>query len=116
MQDSHEFERLVKLKKVPKRRAGEKLGVSLGRLLNGVNRQQKKFGSVVELFEDILPIDLRKHCKLADTRNGELKIIVDSPAHRQELQWCADALIEEINKRSPRARISRIKTTIGSIK
>ncbi len=113
--EDREFENLVRWKKAGKNRKPEKLAVTLENFMNSINIQQKKLGSVIELWDNILPVNLKKHCKLADSKGGKLKVIVDSPSHRMELNWCADELIEEINKHCPSARIKEIRTVIGKI-
>ena len=80
---------------------------------NQILPRQARFEAVVELWSQLLPAELRRHCKLADISGGQLKELVDSPTHLCELQWCSSQLLEELQQQCPRARIREIKFTVG---
>ncbi len=91
-----------------------KLGDAVKQLMeNRISPQQARFGPIAELWSQLLPAELCRHCKLADLSGGQLKVLVDSPTHLCELQWCSSQLLEELQQQCPRARIREIKFTVG---
>ncbi len=86
------------------------LGDALNNLLeNRISPRQARYGPVQELWEQMLPAEMKEHCKLSGVSGGQLNVVVDSPSHANELRWCSDGLLEEIQHHCPRARIQRIK-------
>jgi hypothetical protein len=75
--------------------------------------RQAHFEAIIELWEQLLPPDLYRHCKIVDITGSELKVLVDSSAYMNELRWCSSDLLEEFRQRCPRARIRTIKLTVG---
>ncbi len=67
------------------------------------------FSAVVELWNELLPTQLRQHCKVADISHGRLKVLVDLPSYMYELQLCSSELLEELQRQCPRANIKKIK-------
>lgn len=74
---------------------------------------QKKFGSLIETWSDLLPAGLSEHCKIDGVSRGQLKVLVDSPVFVHELRLCSSQLLEQLQQRCPRAGIKKIKFTIG---
>jgi len=97
-----------------KRDSTTKLGDVLSELIEGrISPQQVRFGPVAELWSELLPAELVRHCEIADISGGQLTVRVDSPAHANELRWCSPELLEQIQRRCPRARIKAIKVVSG---
>lgn len=91
-----------------------KLGDVLCELMeNQILPQQAKFQSVLDIWTQLLPIELRKHCKIIDIKAGQLKVLVDQPAYLYELQLCSNQLLKQLQQACPRARIKKIKFTAG---
>jgi len=92
--------------------------VKLGQIVTGIMDrrvvpQYNKTNSVALAWDSLVPAGLKQHCKLSELDSGTLKVLVDSPAYAYELQLCSKQLIEQFQKRSPAARINKIKVTIG---
>jgi len=93
-----------------------KLGDTVKQLMeNQISPQQARFGPIAELWSQLLPAELCRHCKLADISGGQLKVLVDSPTHLYELQLCSSQLLEELQQQCPRARIKKIKFAVGAL-
>ena len=71
--------------------------------------QQKKYGDVIEVWEQVLPEELSKHCEIVEISNGSLSVRVSSPSHKYELRLCSPAILKELQKECPRARITKVK-------
>jgi len=91
-----------------------RLGDILSELMEQqISPQQARFGSIIELWSQLLPPELHRHCRIADISGGQLKVLVDSPSYMYELRLCSSALLGELQRQCPRARIRKIKFTIG---
>ena len=93
----------------------ERLGDIAKELLeNQISPKQARFGAIPEVWNQLLPDELRRHCKICDISGGQLKVSVDLPAYRYELQLCSSDLLSELQQRCPRAHIKKIKFVAGS--
>ncbi|MHC4642686.1 MAG: DciA family protein, partial [Planctomycetota bacterium] len=79
-----------------------------------ISPQQARFGPIAELWTMLLPDELRRHCRIVGFSGGQLKVQVDSPAYRYELQLCSSELLSELQQECPRAHIKKIKFVVGS--
>jgi len=80
---------------------------------NRISPQQARFGPIAELWSQLLPDELRRHCKIAGISGGQLKVSVDLPVYKYELQLCASELLSELQQQCPRAHIKKIKFVVG---
>jgi hypothetical protein len=104
----------VKRRTRPGSNKAVRLGDVLGELMEGqISPRQARFESIVDLWCQLLPVELRRHCKIADISGGQLKVLVDSSSYANELRWCSSQLLEELGQRCPQARIKRIKVAVG---
>ena len=97
-----------------KSKGAQRLGEILIELMDGqVSPRQARFAAVAELWRELLPEELARHCKIAGISGGQLSVVVDSPSHMHELRLCSVELLEELQQRCSRARIERIKIIAG---
>lgn len=104
------------LRKSVKRRA--ETAVCLGNVLSGfmenrVSPQQNRFGRITEAWNQLLPTELCRHCRIDGISGGRLKVLADSPSYMYELQLLSSELIEELGRQYPQARIQEIKLAVG---
>ncbi len=78
-----------------------------------VSPRQARFGAVVEVWSQLIPAELCKHCEIVDVSGGQLKIRVDSPSYKYELQLCSSELLKELQQQCPRVRLTEIKFVIA---
>jgi len=81
---------------------------------NRISPQQARFGSIPEIWNQLLPDELRRHCKIGGISGGQLKVLVDLPVYKYELQLCSSELLSELQQQCPRAHIKKIKFVVGS--
>jgi len=74
--------------------------------------RQARFKSIADLWSQLLPTELRQHCEITGISYRQLQVSVDSPLYANELRWRSGQLLEEIERRCPRARIKKIKLTV----
>lgn len=97
-----------------KPRSATRLSDTVSELMdNRISPAQARFSSIVQLWNELLPAELARHCKLADISGGQLKVLVDSPVYMYELRLCSRRLLEELQRHCPRARIKDIKPVVG---
>jgi len=77
-----------------------------------ITPQHERFAPVAQLWQQLLPVELSSHCTITVIVGGTLNVVVDSPAYGQQLQWISAEIIEQINRQSPKARITKIKFTV----
>jgi hypothetical protein len=82
---------------------------------NRISPKQAKFGSIPEIWNQLLPEELHRHCKISDISGGQLKVLVDSPAYKYELQLCSSELLSELQQQCPRAHIKKIQFAVDSL-
>ncbi len=80
---------------------------------NQVSPRQVRFGHIVEVWSKLLPAGLRQHCRISSISKGQLEVLTDSPSYMYELQLCSSELLEELQQRCPRFRITKIKFAVG---
>jgi len=78
-----------------------------------VSPRQARFGAIVEVWSQLIPAELCKHCEIVDVSGGQLKVRVDSPSYKYELQLCSSELLKELQQQCPRARLTEIKFVIA---
>ncbi len=95
-------------------KGAQRLGEVLGEVMDRrISPRQARFGPVAEFWNEVLPVELGRHCKIAGVSGGQLKVVVDSPSFMHELRLCSSELLEELRQRCPRARIEKIKIVAG---
>ncbi len=67
-----------------------------------------RYDSVAQAWENLLPGGLRAHCRIGGVGNGCLRILADGSSYLFELQLCKVALLTEIQRVCPSAKIRRI--------
>ncbi len=82
---------------------------------NRISPQQARFAPIAELWNQLLPDELRRHCKIAGISGGQLKVLVDSPSYMYELRLCGSDLLGELQRQCPRAHIKNIQFVVGSL-
>ena len=75
--------------------------------------QWTKYNSIVELWNQMLPDELSRHCRIVDISGGRLKVLADSPSYMYELNLLSKNIIFELQRRCPRHQIQQIKIAIG---
>jgi hypothetical protein len=109
------------LRSIVKRRTQRKLGSTtrLGDVLsklmeNQISPRRERFEPVAQLWSQLLPAELHRHCKIVDISAGQMKVLVDSPSYMYELKLCSPELLEEL-QRNTSTRIKKIKFAVGQI-
>ncbi|MHC4157670.1 MAG: DciA family protein [Planctomycetota bacterium] len=95
-------------------RQAVKLGNVINELVeNRISPQQSKYMLITELWNELLPEELCRHCRITGISGGRLKVLVDSPSFASELRWHSAGLLEEIKQQCPQARIKDIQCIVG---
>jgi hypothetical protein len=106
--------KIVEGRRVRKADRTVRLGDTVQRFMaEQVSPRQARFGAVAELWGQLLPAELCRHCEIVDISGGQLKVCVDSPAYKYELQLCSSELLEELQQQCPKARLTEIKFVVS---
>ncbi|MHC4123412.1 MAG: DciA family protein [Planctomycetota bacterium] len=93
-----------------------KLGKSMKELLDRqIAPKHNKLAPAINLWQQLLPAELEKHCRIIEISTGEISVQVDSPSYRHELMLCGPEIIEHINHECPKVNIKRIKFVIDQL-
>jgi len=107
---------LVKWKKPRRRKAGTPLGEMLGEIMKKqIAPKQGIYDIILQAWEQLLPEQLRQHCKIVDVNAGRIKVLVDSPSYLHEFRLCSYQLLEELQKMCPKARVKKIDFSLAEI-
>jgi hypothetical protein len=84
----------------------------MGELVNGyvdrLSPVHSKYDSLTQAWENLLPGNLRSHCRIGSLGNGCLKILADGSSYLFELQLCKAVLLRELQRLCPSAKIRKI--------
>ena len=90
-----------------------KLSDTLSKVMKRIGTRQRRFGGVYEFWSELLPDELREHCRLESIYDGQLEVMVDSPAYMYELRLCSSQLLGELQRNFGRGRIRKINFAVG---
>ena len=114
MDDSQQLRSIAERRTKQKPGGTVRLGDTINQLMeNRISPQQARFGSISELWSQLLPDELHQHCKITDVSAGQLKVLVDLPPYMHELRLCSSELLKELQRQCPRAQIKKIKLVLG---
>jgi len=112
--EDEQLRRAVKWRTARLVKTAVSLGDALSELMeNRVSPQQDRFELVTEAWNQLLPVELCQHCRIAGISGHKLKVLADSPSYVYELQLLSSELLEELGRQYPQARIQEIKITVG---
>ena len=91
-----------------------RLGQAVQRLMaEQISPLQARFDAVAEVWRRVLPAELCRHCEITDVSGGQLKVRVDSPSYKYELQLCGSELLKELQRQCPKVRLTKIKFVVA---
>lgn len=82
---------------------------------NDISPKQSRFGSLPEIWYQLLPQELAEQTRPDKISAGQLTVICNSPAYANEIRWCQDVLVEQLKKKCPKAHIKKIKIVFGKV-
>lgn len=78
-----------------------------------ISPRRERFKRIAEVWDQILPGELCRHCEIADISGSHLVVRVDSPVYMYELQLCSSELLNELQRQCPRLRLTKIKFVVA---
>ena len=105
---------IVKWRKPKKPKSGVLLSEMLGEILEKqISPKQGVYDTISYAWEQLLPDQLRQHCKIVDINAGRVKVKVDNPSYLHEFRLCSCQLLEELQKLCPKARVKKIDFSLS---
>ncbi|MGE5296902.1 MAG: DciA family protein [Solirubrobacterales bacterium] len=71
-----------------------------------------QYDSLAQAWENLLPGNLRDHCRIGGLGNGCLKILADGSSYMFELQLCKAVLLRELQRLCPSAKVRKIDVSM----
>ena len=91
-----------------------RLGDILLEIMSGrISPKQGRFEQVTKCWKQLLPGELAKHCQIVEITGGELRVSVDVPSYRYEMQLCCSEILKQLQQQCPGAHIRKIKLISG---
>lgn len=78
-----------------------------------VDPRHEKLSQLNDTWGKLLPPLLAENCKIDSLTAGTLKVVANSSSYMYEMRLCSHLLLEQIQKRCPKARVNKIKIVIG---
>ncbi len=78
-----------------------------------ISPRREMFKRIAEVWDQILPAQLCRHCEIADISGGHLVVRADSAVYMYELQLCSSELLNELQRQNPRLRLTKIKFVVA---
>jgi len=78
-----------------------------------ISPRRERFRRIAEVWNQILPAQLCRHCEIADISGSHLVVRADSPVYMYELQLCSSELLNELQRQDPRLRLTKIKFVVA---
>jgi len=105
---------IARWRKRPKTSKPARLGDIASEIMdNRLSPAQTRFDSIAQAWDQLLPAELSKHCKITGAYGSQLKISADSPSYMHELRLCSSEILSQLQQRCPRAKIKKIKIVVG---
>jgi hypothetical protein len=73
----------------------------------------ERYDSLAEVWDDLLPDNLRSHCRVGGLADGSLKVLADGSSYLYELQLCRGVLLRELQRLCPAAKVRRIDVAMS---
>jgi hypothetical protein len=91
-----------------------KIGSCLQQLMQKiVEPKTEQYQTICRIWEEIMPDNLRQHCKIVEIDAGTVKVQADSPSYVFELRMNSRQLLKQMQKEIPRLRIKSLKFVVG---
>jgi len=96
-----------------KRAEAYKIGQLVADFVGTLGPLHDRYDSVADAWEQLLPGNLRSHCRLSGLNNGCLKLVADGSSYLYELQLCKPILLSELQRVCPAGKVRRIEVAMA---
>jgi len=105
---------IVKWKRPKKVKSEVSLSEMLSEIMEKqISPKQGVYDIISQALEQLLPEQLRQHCKIVGIDAGRVKVKADNPSYLHEFRLCSGQLLEELQKICPKARVKKIELSLG---
>ena len=77
-------------------------------------RTQERLGSLIDLWQKLVPADLVDHTRMTSLRGGVVHVVVDSSSTAYELDRRLREGLETRLRRAYRGTLARVRITVGA--
>jgi hypothetical protein len=90
-----------------------RMGDLVGPFVQALRPLHERYDSLAQVWDDLLPDNLRDHCRLGSLADGSIKVFADESSYLCELQWCRSDLLRQLQRLCPTAKVRRIEVAMG---
>jgi predicted nucleic acid-binding Zn ribbon protein len=109
MDDEELLNSIVRGRIVYQKRQAQSVGAIFDKYVKNGLRRHRRQGRVVALWEEMLPHELLKHCRLVSLLRGVLKVEVEAGPYMFEMQSIRQVMLEKLQQNCPGAGVDNIK-------
>ncbi|MHC4425482.1 MAG: DciA family protein [Planctomycetota bacterium] len=114
MDEDERLRNAVEYRRARKSYSAVRLGQAAQQLMaEQISPRQARFSEVAEVWSQLLPAEMCRHCEIVDISGGQLAVQVDSPSYMYELQLCSSELLKELQQHCSKARLTKIKFVVA---
>ena len=114
MDEDELLNNIVRWRAVRQHRQAQSVGAIFDKYIEKGLQRHRRQGRLVDLWEELLPQELARHCKLVSLLRGVLKVEVESGPYMFEMQNICQELLEKLRQYCPGARVDSIKLVAGA--
>ena len=109
MDDDERLNSIVQRQTAPLEYEAQGVGAIFDKYIKEGLRRHKRQRRIVDLWEEMLPRELAKRCRLVSLLRGVLKIEVETGPYMFEMQSISQSLLEKLQQNCPGAGVDSIK-------
>jgi len=79
----------------------------------GISQRYEAASRLSEVWSQLLPPEMVRHCRVVDLSAGQLTVEADSPSYMYELRISSHQLVEHLRRECPEAKLRAIKITLA---
>ena len=82
-------------------------------MIDTVEPKTEQYQTICQIWEKIVPENLRHHCRIIETENGIVKVQADSSSFLFELRLNSQQMLRQIQNEDKSLRIKNLKFVVG---
>ncbi len=92
----------------------ERLGDTLAELMtSSLQPKHEMFEAVAKFWDEVVPAEVKEHCRITSISNGRIRVAVDSPTYLYQIRLSSAGLLATLRDQGPSARFKKIDCFIG---
>ena len=98
-----------------KKNRTSQLGSQIQSFLNSHQKSFDQAACLIDAWEQMVPVGLKKYCRLDGFEQGELTVRAIPGPYMHQLKMVQSELVKELKKKCPRSGLRKIRLVAGSL-